>query len=223
MSRLRDGLRSPRTPVASAHHNADDARDDVEHFTFDEENENEESLNIETMFGARSIPANLPVPQNSRLTPRSGSKMGSIRTGLFSWRKNKSSKYERSIVGEESRDDVHTPVHVFNLSVVPTKSEDLPMQSTDGSDKAGVAFPVPNEEGQEIAIQDEDHCYEDPANVHSMLTMPSFEQHKDETRTKEDDDDDNDAIAIVLTHTEDGDLVTDDGALYAPPNGQTGR
>lgn len=41
-------------------------------------------------------------------------------------------------------------------------------------DGHAIAFPVPNSEGQELALDDEDHHYEDPANVHSMLTMPSF-------------------------------------------------
>ena len=198
----------------------DETRDDVvEHFVFDDEVEKEESLNIESMFGDRNIPANLSIPHNSKekQTPKPGSKMGSIRTGLFSWRKNRSARQERRVVEDESRDDVLGPDFVYNLSVVPTKSEDLPLVSTDGSRNDGVAFPVPNEEGQELALQDEEHCYEDPANVHSMLTMPSFEAHDDRsTHNRVKDAIDDDAIAIVLTNTEDGDLVTDDGALYIP-------
>ncbi|KAL3903853.1 MAG: hypothetical protein SGARI_005194 [Bacillariaceae sp.] len=217
MSRLRDGLRSPRNPKTPV---VEETRDDVEHFTFDDDGNNEEPLNIETMFGTRTIPTDLPVPHNSkeRLTPRSASKMGSIRTGLFAWRKSKGGKHERSVFGEESRDDVHSPARVYDISIVPTKSEDLPDPSIDDSEKSALAFPVPNEEGQEIAIPDEEHCYEDPANVHSMLTMPSFQDHKDEpTHNDTSGDDDQDAIAIVLTQTEDGDLVTADGAIYTVP------
>jgi len=35
-------------------------------------------------------------------------------------------------------------------------------------------FLAPNKEGQEIALPDGDYYYDDPAQVHSLLTMPSF-------------------------------------------------
>ncbi|KAL3919101.1 MAG: hypothetical protein SGILL_003924, partial [Bacillariaceae sp.] len=129
---------------------------------------------------------------------------------MFAWRKNKGSLHSTAF--DESRDDdVVRPVKIYDISGVPVKSEDLPEASCDDSEK--IAFPVPNEEGQEMAIQDEEHCYEDPANVHSMLTMPSFNL----TRSNDDADDtnDKDAFVLLLTSSEDGTLVTDDGALFA--------
>jgi hypothetical protein len=184
MSRLRDGytgMKISKTPIINSTNNLDEARDDVDHFDLDDEVVNG-SITKQTNEGSQ----------------KSGSKVGSIKTNLFSWRKNKGSHIENKF---ESQDAVHRPVRIFDISGVPTKSEDLPEVSINGSETSGLAFPVPNEEGQEIAIQDDEHYYEDPANVHSMLTMPSFEQHKDSSIRKREND--KDSIVFVLTNTED--------------------
>jgi hypothetical protein len=77
----------------------------------------------------------------------------------FSWRKSNPKAAAGNIVPSvpEFEDD---------------SSVDIPANAENR--RKGIIFPVPNDEGQEIALNDDDHCYDDPANVHSMLTMPSF-------------------------------------------------
>lgn len=99
-----------------------------------------------------------PVAQKTEaghsLASKAGQKNSSNHSrSLFSWRKN-SPKVEivTSVTADTTsqRDDSYHPCD------------------------SGLAFPVPNEDGQEIALKDGNHCYEDPANVLSLLTMPSF-------------------------------------------------
>ncbi|KAG7356941.1 hypothetical protein IV203_001629 [Nitzschia inconspicua] len=117
-----------------------------------------------------------------------------VNTGFFTWRKKKRDK----------------PVR---LEEAPRRSENLLAKIGDLARSDSLAFPVPNEEGQEIAIQDNEHCYEDPANVHSMLTMPSMDLQLSNEQFPESVDEPK--LVVALTANEDGTLVTDDGALYA--------
>jgi hypothetical protein len=162
------------------------------------------------VLGNKATSENFDLKRQSGAAQRSRSsrKSGSTKTGFFSWRKKKENKLER--LNEESETD---PVQIIDISA-PTLSEDHPTTGDKTKDEDGLAFPVPNEEGQEIAIQDNEHCYEDPANVHSMLTMPSLEV--DWSGEKIDQDvEENTKLVVVLTGNDDGTLVTDDGALYS--------
>jgi hypothetical protein len=110
------------------------------------------------------------------------------RSNIFPWRKQnkKSNKKENASTygDDEDRNETLTPVKSWKPSVtadVPSSVED---DKGDGTVSTELAFPVPHEDGQEIAIQDEDHCYDDPANVHSMLTMPSFVEDTIEDKHK---------------------------------------
>jgi hypothetical protein len=99
-----------------------------------------------------------------------------IKGAFFSWNKIRGRSNEHSIVensvwrrGQHLDRDFHVPT--------PSVSGSAPAQDAVEFETSILAFLVPHKEGQEIVIQDNEHCYEDPANVHSMLTMPSLDLH----------------------------------------------
>ena len=139
----------------------------------------------------------------------------SNKSKFFLWRKSKGKNNSSQLVIEDkgSRENEQKTARDIKVAA-PTVSEDHVSLSCENEVEA-LAFPVPNEDGQEIAIRDFNHCYEDPANVHSMLTMPSLETQKSGSNLSSKYSDESEGkIAVILTANEDGTLVTDDGAEY---------
>jgi hypothetical protein len=186
------------------------------------------------------IPCYLPRPKEQREGGKRGAR--SFKGGILSWLKNKNSDNEPSKTASRSHESggggikvdptftsYGATMGVQNLTSIPSENDTSPSDvdsgtSTDSSN-SGLAFPVPDEDGQEIAIQDNEHCYEDPAHVHSMLTMPSFSGHlrrnddddddfeMESPDEEQDDDDDTDCEEDgVIPATGDGSLLTDDAA-----------
>jgi hypothetical protein len=136
-----------------------------------------------------------------------------IRRGIFAWRQIRGSRNERIMAKEADGQGTQDLFQILHIPA-PSVSEDAPAQNADELEISGLAFPLPHEEGQEIAIQDNEHCYEDPANVHSMLTMPSLDLNilNDKGKVKIEAENDR-SLIVALTGSEDSTLITDDGAL----------
>jgi hypothetical protein len=69
-----------------------------------------------------------------------------------------------------------TELQTEDMSTRRSASKPRKVSSREDPSKAQhpVAFPARNLDGQGLALDDQDHHYEDPSNIHSMLTMPSF-------------------------------------------------
>lgn len=146
-------------------------------------------------------------PSNESNKNKPNGESNSVKKRIFSWRKKK------AMSAAQDRKGIYLdPVQTFDVSAPPA-SEDFPSKGDEATESDGLAFLAPNAEGQEIAIQDNEHCYEDPANVHSMLTIPSMEICVNGD-TMQMGGTEEPSLAFVLTANEDGTLVTDDGPAY---------
>ena len=83
-----------------------------------------------------------------------------------------SSKFESN---QKIEDDIKQKVETKNeSSIINSPTHSTRLLSSAEEELIYHILLAPNEDGQEIAIQDDNYYYDDPAQVHSLLTMPSF-------------------------------------------------
>jgi hypothetical protein len=170
----------------------------------------QESLNRKS----RSL---IPVPLSLKLDNRGQplqtlGKNIFVKGGLFSWKKIKGISNDGRTAKKRFGHGAQNMIQVFHIPA-PSVSEDASAQHVDEFETSGLTFPVPHEEGQEIAIHDNEHCYEDPANVHSMLTMPSLDFHVMDEEDANLINENERNLVLVLSGNDDDTLITDNGAL----------